>query len=119
MSEVILIWLYLSFGNFLTAVLVVTGLIGAVSAILAPIVIDLNGKLSSFHEKTLKTTLVSFTVVLSINCFYPSKEDLAWIIGGSVAINVAQMEEAQELPQNLIDAANKFLESTNATTETE
>jgi hypothetical protein len=44
----------------------------------------------------------------------PDTEDLKYIIGGAVAWNVAQTEEAQRLPENVLRAANSFLEKIDA-----
>lgn len=41
----------------------------------------------------------------------PSKEEIAWIVGGGVTLNVAMSEEGRQIPDNVLSAANSFLES--------
>ena len=43
------------------------------------------------------------------NTLIPTKEQLAWIIGGSVAVSIASTEEAKQLPENVLGAVNSFL----------
>lgn len=47
----------------------------------------------------------------------PGKEEMAYIIGGGVALKISQTEEAQKLPENTLKALNRFLE--NIATEEE
>lgn len=49
----------------------------------------------------------------------PSKEDIAWIVGGGITLNIAQSEEARQLPDNVLNAANQFLESIKESEEDE
>lgn len=51
-----------------------------------------------------------FIASLLFITLYPDKEDLALIFGGTALVHVAQTEEAQKLPDNLLKAANAFLE---------
>lgn len=49
-------------------------------------------------------------IFLLVTCLIPTKEEIAWIVGGSVAYNLSQTEEAQKLPENTLKALNSFLE---------
>ena len=55
-----------------------------------------------------------FVVGILLQSMYPEKEDLTYIIGGATALTSAQYvagsEEAKQLPDNVLKAANKFLE---------
>jgi hypothetical protein len=55
--------------------------------------------------------LVSTTLLLA----YPTKDDLKWIVGGAIVWNsaegVANIKGVDKLPENLVGAANYFLES--------
>lgn len=61
-------------------------------------------------RKHLKNAVVTFGVLVLCNSLYPDKEELAWIIGGAAAVSVATTEEAKKLPDNVLRAANTFLE---------
>ena len=56
-----------------------------------------------------KISAIVLVSTLLVQSFYPSKESIAYIIGGATVWNVAKMEEVQELPENLVNAANTFL----------
>ena len=61
-----------------------------------------------------KTTKIYMAFLLSAVTFIalvPSKSDMGFILGGWAVYEVASMDEAKELPENLINAANTFLES--------
>ena len=60
--------------------------------------------------KLLVYPCVALTILSS---FYPSKSDLAWIAGGTAAASIASSDEAKELPDNLLKAANAFLAGLN------
>lgn len=119
MNEAILIWVYLSLGSvveifkFLLIVLVVTGV---VTACFAPLILDEIDK--TFSEtwddvyKYIPTKTLIFAILLTV--LYPSKEDLKYIIGGSLVINgvqaASEIEGVEKLPKNLVNAMNHFLE---------
>lgn len=54
---------------------------------------------------------VVIVVLILINLLYPTKNDLALIFGGSLALDLAQTEEAQKIPENTLKAINTFLEA--------
>ena len=49
----------------------------------------------------------------------PQRKDIALIIGGGVAFKAAQNESVQELPENIINAMNAFLEGIATNEETD
>jgi len=60
--------------------------------------------------KSIKLYVIFFACFSVINSAIPSKEEAAWIIGGSFAFDIAQTDEAQKLPDNVLRAVNNFLE---------
>ena len=54
--------------------------------------------------------IYTILLLLMLLCAVPDKEEVAWIIGGGVAYNIASTEEAQQLPDNVLGALNTFLE---------
>lgn len=134
MNEAILIWLYLSLGGMITLFWCMFALAGVVAACMGlnyAIIESTYGehaesgndwaikemdKIKSYPGLLKKFLPFKTTVILIlVALMYPSKDDLKYIIGGSVAFNAVQamgnLEGADKLPQNLIDAANRFLES--------
>lgn len=134
MNEAILIWLYLSLGSMVTLfwfmftfAVIVTVVMGinytsTLSAYgdsadqeytWAVLEIDKVKHYPDLFKKFLPLKTVVFCMLVAL--MYPSKDDLKYIIGGSVAFNAVQamgnLKGADKLPQNLIDAANRFLES--------
>ena len=57
-----------------------------------------------------KLAKVIIFVCLPIYLLFPDKEDIAYIFGGTALISIAQTEEAQKLPDNILEAVNVFLE---------
>lgn len=75
---------------------------------------------SNFQK--IRTTLINSIKYLTVpallvgslvDAFYPEKEDLMYIVGGATVLSGGQYmvnsEEAQQLPDNVLEAANKFL----------
>lgn len=65
--------------------------------------------------KKLKIPVLIFICIgACIPMLVPDKEDIKWIIGGTLAVEAAkgatQLEGIDKLPQNLVDAMNAFLE---------
>lgn len=127
MNEAILIWLFLSVGKLVNfAVLSVALLTFAWSGVTLILAIGTDcGTEDDCHDwaiggynklvKSWKTVFVTVVVTQSLASFYPSRDDLKWIIGGAVVWNVAEAgvesEELQALPDNVLGAMNHFLES--------
>lgn len=120
MIEAIWIWLYLSLekvieaGGILSLILIFIFFLCWVSYIEER---DKDkkeqGQTSSIRYIKLSSASLVFFIIL--DAFYPTKEDLAWIIGGAVAWNGATLalesQGAKQLPENVINAMNYFLES--------
>ena len=118
MNEAIIIWLYLSLGNlFGGAWLLFCGgfSLSVLSLWIESDSFDSDDSFVIFYLKKyypLKTVI--FICLLSI--FYPSKDDLKYIIGGAIVWNTIEsakdIEGIDKLPENLVNAANHFLETT-------
>jgi len=121
MSEAILITFYLGIVNIAEAysimfiMFVITGsFVGGMSYILTDSESkreESSGRIKKIYAKIpVKTLLFIFAFCLMI----PSKSDFKYIIGGSLVINgsqaVSQIEGADKLPKNLVNAMNVFLE---------
>ncbi len=61
-----------------------------------------------WHKKIKKIHVAVPFIVMSFAMFIPSEKQMMYIIGGYAATNV---EDIEKLPKNVVDAANKFLES--------
>lgn len=65
-----------------------------------------------------KVVLPTFLVTIILQSLYPQKSDLTYIIGGATVLTtadyVAGSEEAKRIPDNVLQAANKFLEDFNS-----
>ena len=119
MNEMILIWVYLSAGSLvgvIEAVLVVLLVVSVIAACFTPIIFMETDKsvselLNSVYKCIPKKALL---LALFLVCLYPSKDDLKYIIGGSLVINGVQaasdIEGVEKLPKNLVNAMNVFLE---------
>ena len=119
MNEAIFIWLYLSVGSLvgvIEAVLVILVVASVVAAFFTPIICMETDKsvselLSGVYKYAPKKALL---LALFLVCLYPSKDDLKYIIGGSLVINGVQaasdIEGVEKLPENLVNAMNVFLE---------
>lgn len=114
MNEAILIWLYLSIGNVL-AVLGVVAVLSMITVVGVVMGIVVEGSDWSDYPAAIKTcriVTICSAIVLTVACFYPSKDALKWIIGGAVVWNVVENTEGvKELPQNVVDAMKHFLEA--------
>jgi hypothetical protein len=122
MNEAIFIWVYLSVGNIvgvLNFVLSISTVFFLVAVLFSPIIVE-DSDLESFSDFVcvIKNHIPIKTIILAllIVVLYPSKEDMKYIIGGSIAINGVQAADdikgAKELPENLINAMNHFLKET-------
>lgn len=132
MNEAILIWLYLTGGKIIVFYWVAASLLSIlafVSWISASSDIqiyadsykyDWGKKKVDSANKTLdfiKNRFPYKTLVLIgvLTLFYPTQNDLKYIIGGAVVWNgieaAADIEGIERLPENLVNAANSFLEN--------
>ena len=59
-------------------------------------------------RKAFKTGVIICVPAILFASFIPSSKQMMYIIGGYAATNV---ENIEKLPKNVVDAANKFLES--------
>ena len=116
MSEAFLIWLYLSLGalienTMVMLIVVITFWFMGYATFYTDGMQNRNTKVETNMKRTSCVILVS----ILLSSFYPSKDELKWIIGGAVVWNVAeagvQSEELQALPDNVLGAMNHFLES--------
>ena len=119
MNEAIIIWLYLSLGNLFGGGLLIS--IGCVTVMVLLVSGLYQGEKSSkepdaivYIKKYYPFKTVIFICVLTI--FYPSKDDLKYIIGGAIVWNTIEsakdIDGIDKLPENLVNAANHFLETT-------
>jgi len=60
--------------------------------------------------KYIKVYAIFFACFSVINAAVPDKEEAVWIIGGTFAFDIAKTDEAQKLPDNVLEVVNKFLE---------
>lgn len=117
----IMIWVYLSAGSLvglIEGVLVALAVFTILATCFSPIICMETNK--EFNElvvgayKLIPKKTILFAVFLV--CLYPSKDDLKYIIGGSLVINGVQaasdidIEGVEKLPENLVNAMNVFLE---------
>ncbi len=126
MNEAFLIWIYLILGNvleFATVIIcIATGcsLLFVIFGALERIDVSDHNKdkwknyrgmiKSTWAQMPIKTTALFVVIILA----YPSREELKYIIGGSLAVNSAKaasdIEGVDKLPKNLVNAMNLFLE---------
>ena len=59
-------------------------------------------------RKAIKTGVIICFPIIFLASFIPSSKQMMYMIGGYAATNV---ENIEKLPKNVVDAANKFLES--------
>jgi len=118
MSEAILIWLYLSLGNIFSggALIVICGAL-FIWLFFGSMIMSTELDKSAEEVMDVHKKYVPFKLILLIaflTALYPSKDDLKYIIGGSLVINGVQaasdIEGVEKLPENLVNAMNVFLE---------
>ena len=119
MNEAIIIWLYLSFiklfgGELLVFISCVTVVALFAFAVYESARSDDEPDAGFYIKKYYPLKTVIFICVVTI--FYPSKDDLKYIIGGAIVWNTIEsakdIEGIDKLPENLVNAANHFLETT-------
>lgn len=112
MTEMFLIWAYLTIDSLLRLGLIifffltVVWLIAGMATHQDERFQDINKKAEKYFFQSIKI----LTVLLILRMVVPNKTEVGYIIGGSVVLNVASSSEAQKLPENVLKAANKFLE---------
>ena len=119
MNEAIIIWLYLSLGNLFGGGLLIAIVCVTVVALFAFAIYESERSHDEpdagfYIKKYYPLKTVIFICVVTI--FYPSKDDLKYIIGGAIVWNTIEsakdIEGIDKLPENLVNAANHFLETT-------
>ena len=127
MSEAIVLYLYLALGGVVTALMTLAVVVLIVyGALYIGLALDSNLGRETNREKRptsearafksvdrYRDKVVVFLVFVALAVsFYPSKEDLKWIVGGALLINgVQNIEGIERVPQNTINALNGFLGS--------
>jgi len=113
MSTALLIYLYVLFGNLrgLAIFFIALCLFFVLFSPMLFVFID-DEEEALITIKKIAKKLFYWVAIPSIMliALYPNKEDLILIVGGTALISVAQTEEAQKLPENVLKAANAFLE---------
>lgn len=119
MFEFFLIWLYVTTSGIADALVPIT-LVGAILYLLGHIPLwvcsdyDMSSstrqKISNWFSSTRKPLVIWSLFVIVFASAVPSKNELAFIVGGGVALHAIQTEEVQALPTNVLNALNRFLE---------
>tara|TARA_R110000803_G_scaffold8609_5_gene27601 strand:+ start:1959 stop:2357 length:399 start_codon:yes stop_codon:yes gene_type:complete len=124
MSTAFLIWAYLSLGSLVSATVVILVLFGVAYGLAFAMMgyeTDFGDEERGSHYKNelrqynklkamFPTVLKTFMVVIFVAALYPSKDDLKYIIGGTAVVAAVNVEGFSELPENVVEAANSFLE---------
>jgi len=114
MLEAFLIYLYLTLGNVVVWICIFA-IAYALVMFFGLFLVYLDKYADDDHKSLYRKCLYpkTFLFFLLLVCMYPSKNDLMFIVGGSVAINglqsASEIEGIKELPENLVNAANYFL----------
>lgn len=121
----VLIWLYLSllsltsvleFGIFLFY----TALLGTAFFGLLHVADEGDEKVKDWLKKCAGYAVNKFAILaILLVVLIPSKEDLTYIFGGMGVYGITQIERAEQLPENVVNAMNRFLETLNEETATE
>lgn len=118
-----LIWLYLVLENIahlsVLLAIIATSVIGVTGLILG--LMYINDELEDKTWDSCKTIASKckwwYVVVVSLALLIPTREDLYFILGGTVLYEAAQSVEEgefQKLPDNSVKALNRFLEQLSA-----
>ena len=123
MDEALVIWGYLTLLNishlfgFILGGLIPISIFGVVGSIIFyNVQLDGFAKEQEIFKEDFKRLvlrkryflIIGFMVLFTV--LVPSKEDMKIIIGGSVAYQLTEIEGVENLPKNLVGAANRFLE---------
>lgn len=116
MTTAILLWIFFSTKHLLSF-LVLTSTISAIIITIAWSIWENEIKTSSSDPEIsskfkfwFRVAIFSLFITGGLRSLYPSDSDLRYIIGGTALFNVSNTEEAQKLPENVLRAANNFLE---------
>ena len=118
MNTAIYIYLYIVFGNIVNASVSIA-ISGFVMACLyhffACEIAEGEDKLLP-HIKLHAFFIKSFFVItILLSAFYPTKDDLKFIIGWYVVSEATEIKGVKELPENIVSAINTFLENIDST----
>lgn len=125
MTTALLIWAYITLGKVLSLAVVLSWVaVGLYVILFFTCWLDFednyHGQSSredffSVWKKRAKFVIILLVSCLFLNSLYPEKEDILYIVGGTVVLESGMWlmgnEEAQKLPNNVLSAANHFLQS--------
>lgn len=111
MSEFFYIWLYTVAVNFaqVSLVFMVIAFLLAGFALFFCLIED---EIEWFSDKfsKIKTWFITLAIVaITSNLLIPDTDEIKVIIGGGLAWKTTQVEGVADLPENLVDALNRFL----------
>ncbi|MBL4753826.1 MAG: hypothetical protein JKY52_09580 [Flavobacteriales bacterium] len=113
MTTALLIWAYLTVVNIITFFTVVGLVVFFIVGIGVSVDSMVDGRLSpciaEFKHKG--KAMVCFLVFIFLASAVPSKYEIKLILGGTALVAMSQVDGVSELPENLVNAANSFLES--------
>lgn len=135
MTEALLIYMYLAIGSIITQA-VVAGLFVTILFPAAFIMSGIESDWGATGEKpgsygcgayraffwlksVSKRASLTIVAIWLLAAIYPSKSDVAYIVGGAALISVATTEEAKKLPDNVLRAANRLLEEVDIAEESD
>lgn len=112
MSTALAIYLYLTLSNLVGVALIFSAFGAAIFIAIWIVACDReNGEdVEKWCARHIKKVLATVIILGVLNVMIPSRSDLAWIIGGSAAYTTLTSDEAARLPDNVLKAANSFLE---------
>ena len=119
MNEALIIWLYTSLLTAKGTLVAIALLVGVISPLahLLYYIEDRPVGVEPFLFTKNKWIGIFIAFAVLMNVVVPSKDDMKYIIGGSVLWNtttsVLDSDEAKKLPSNVLKAANTFLEEVN------
>ena len=108
MNTSILIYLYIVFGNVVTSLMLALVVGGIILVMYSFVSYMENGK--NIFKPYFKQIGWFCGLSILMACLYPSKDDLKFILGGYVVSSITEVEGVKELPENIVKAANVFLE---------
>lgn len=90
------------------------GLVGGVLLMFCAFATFDNDDAAPQLQKLSKIAVATWLCLLVLKTLLPNEDQLKWIVGGYFATNI---EGVEQLPPNVIRAANKFLEDFSAVVE--
>ena len=104
----IIIVLVPSISSAATGILIAGFIIGVIAISIGPVVFM---EMENEFVATAKTFIKPYIYIMGISAIIcvvaPDREDMAYMVGGYFVTNVEQVEK---LPDNLVNAANRYLE---------